>query len=50
MSCESKRWQKNKQQLAEFWQCTNTASGKMQFSCFPFYQVVQKHKLCEVPQ
>jgi len=36
-------------QLIEFWQCTNTAfEWKMQFSCFPFYQVVQKHKLFEV--
>jgi len=36
-------------QLVEFRQCTNAAfEGKMQFSCFPLCQVVQKHELFDV--
>jgi len=36
-------------QLVEFRQCTNTAfEGKYNFCVFPFYQLVQKHKLFEV--
>jgi len=36
-------------QLVEFRQYTNTAfEWKMQFSCFPVFQVVQKHKLFKV--
>ena len=37
-----------KEQLVEFWQCTNTASEKCNFRASPFCQVVQKHKLFEV--
>jgi len=52
MSRESKNEEvKQQQQLVEFWQCTKMPliqRVKMQFSCFPFCQVVQKHKLFEV--
>jgi len=39
-----------KQLLVEFWQCSvyTAFERKCDFSVFPFYQVVQKHKLFEV--
>jgi len=38
-------------QLVEFRQCTITAfEGKCNFYVFPFYQVVQKHKLFDVAE
>ena len=37
-----------KQQLVEFRQRTNTVEWTIQFSCFPFCLVVQKHKLLHV--
>jgi len=50
MSRESKKIEEIKQ-LVEFKQCTNTAfEGKCNFCVFPFYQVVQKHKLFGVAQ
>jgi len=42
-----KKFEEIKQQLVEFWQCTNTASENV-ILVFPVCQVVQKHKLFEV--
>jgi len=45
MSCESKKIDEIKERLDEFWQMHwySVWVKKMRFSCFPYFQVVQKH-------